>query len=77
MSLLVTGSIGIDDLKTPFGEVKGVFGGSAIHFSLAAKLFTPVRLVGVVGEDFPAVHFEHGATARLGGEGIFSGTGGF
>ncbi|MBP7935802.1 MAG: sugar kinase [Phycisphaerae bacterium] len=53
MSLLVTGSIGIDDLKTPFGEVKGVFGGSAIHFSLAARLFTPVRLVGVVGEDFP------------------------
>lgn len=53
MSLLVTGSIGIDDLKTPFGEVKGVFGGSAVHFSLAARLFTPVRLVGVVGEDFP------------------------
>lgn len=54
MSLLVTGSIGIDDVKTPFGEVKGVYGGSAVYFSFAARLFTPVRLVGVVGEDFPA-----------------------
>ncbi len=53
MSLLVTGSIGIDDLKTPHGEVRGVIGGSAVHFALAAKLFTEVRLVGVVGEDFP------------------------
>jgi sugar/nucleoside kinase (ribokinase family) len=53
MSLLVTGSIGIDDVKTPFGEVHGVFGGSAVYFSLAAQLFSPVRFVGVVGEDFP------------------------
>jgi len=53
MSLLVTGSIGIDDVQTPYGEVKGVYGGSAVYFSLAAKLFTPIRLVGVVGEDFP------------------------
>ena len=52
MSLLVTGTIGLDDLKTPFGEVKGVYGGSAVHFSFAAALFTPVRFVGVVGEDF-------------------------
>ncbi len=53
MPLLVTGSIGIDDLKTPHGEARGVIGGSAVHFALAAKLFTEVRLVGVVGEDFP------------------------
>ena len=53
MSLLVTGSIGIDDVKTPFGEVKGVYGGSAVYFSFAAKLYAPVRFVGVVGEDFP------------------------
>ena len=54
MSLLVTGSIGIDDVKTPYGEAKGVYGGSAVYFSFAAKLFTPVRFVGVVGEDFPS-----------------------
>ena len=54
MSLLVTGSIGIDNVRTPFGEVKDVYGGSAVYFSFAARLFTPVRFVGVVGEDFPA-----------------------
>jgi sugar/nucleoside kinase (ribokinase family) len=54
LSLLVTGSIGIDDVRTPFGEVSAVYGGSAVYFSFAARLFTPVRLVGVVGEDFPA-----------------------
>jgi sugar/nucleoside kinase (ribokinase family) len=53
MSLLVTGSIGIDDVKTPFGEARGVYGGSAVYFSFAATLFTPVRFVGVVGDDFP------------------------
>ncbi len=54
MALLVTGSIGIDDVKTPHGEATGVYGGSAVYFALAAQLFTPVRFVGVVGEDFPA-----------------------
>jgi cytidine kinase len=53
VSLLVTGSIGIDDVKTPFGEVQGVYGGSAVYFAFAAALYTPVRFVGVVGEDFP------------------------
>lgn len=53
MSLLVTGSIGIDDVKTPYGEATGVYGGSAVYFSFAAALYTPVRFVGVVGEDFP------------------------
>ena len=52
MSLLVTGSIAIDSVTTPHGKVEGVLGGSCIYFSLAASLYTPVRLVGVVGEDF-------------------------
>ena len=52
MSLLVTGSIGIDSVETPHGHVEGVLGGSSVYFSLAASLFTEVRLVGVVGEDF-------------------------
>lgn len=52
MSLLVTGSIGIDTVETPLGRADSVLGGSAVYFSLAASLFTPVRLVGVVGEDF-------------------------
>jgi len=53
MSLLVTGSIAIDSVKSPYGQANDVLGGSAVYFSFAASLFTPVRLVGVVGEDFP------------------------
>ena len=53
MSLLVTGSIGIDTVETPFGKREAVIGGSAIYFSYAASFFTPVRLVGVVGDDCP------------------------
>ena len=57
MSLLVTGSIGIDTVETPFGKRDDVIGGSAIYFAYAASFFTPVRLVGVVGEDCPAKMF--------------------
>lgn len=53
MSLLVTGSIGIDTVETPHGMARDVLGGSAVYFSLAASLFAPVRSVGVVGDDFP------------------------
>lgn len=52
MSLLVTGSIAIDSVETPHGSVEGALGGSSVYFSLAAALFTKVRLVGAVGEDF-------------------------
>ena len=51
--LLVTGSIGIDTVITPTGRADEVLGGSAVYFAMAASLFGPVRLVGVVGEDFP------------------------
>ena len=57
MSLLVTGSIGIDTVETPFGKRDDVVGGSAIYFAYAASFFTPVRLVGVVGEDCPEKMF--------------------
>jgi cytidine kinase len=53
MSLLVTGSIGIDYVSTPAGHADHVIGGSAVYFSWAAAAFTKVRLVAVVGEDFP------------------------
>src|SRR4051795_1620298 len=53
MPLLVTGSIGIDTVETPYGKRDHVIGGSAVYFSYAASFFTPVRLVGVVGEDCP------------------------
>src|SRR5947207_5626361 len=53
MPLLVTGSIGVDTVETPAGRRDAVIGGSAVYFSYAASFFTPVRLVGVVGEDWP------------------------
>ena len=53
MSLLVTGSIGIDTVRTPFGYSERCIGGSAVHFSMAASSFCPVRFVGVVGDDCP------------------------
>jgi sugar/nucleoside kinase (ribokinase family) len=58
MSLLVTGSIGIDTVETPFGKHDDVIGGSAIYFAYAASFFAPVRLVGVVGDDAPKKIFE-------------------
>ncbi len=54
MSLLVTGSIGIDTVETPSGTAEDILGGSSIYFSYAASFFGAVRFVGVVGEDCPA-----------------------
>ena len=53
MPLLVTGSIAIDTVRTPFGVSENCLGGSAIYFSMAASFFAPVRLVAVVGPDCP------------------------
>ncbi len=53
MSLLVVGSMAFDSIRSPFGEVERVVGGSATYFSLAASYLAPVRLVSVVGRDFP------------------------
>jgi len=56
MSLLVVGSIGLDDVETPRTKRTNLLGGSAVYFAIAARFFTPVQMVGVVGEDFPAEH---------------------
>ncbi len=53
MSLIVTGSIGIDTVITPTGRADEVLGGSSIYFAAAASFFCPVRVVGAVGEDCP------------------------
>ncbi len=58
MSLIVTGSIGIDSIEAPTGNVNDVLGGSSIYFAAAASFFGPVRLVGAVGDDFPAKFLE-------------------
>ncbi len=56
MSLLVTGTIGIDTLHAPTGEASGVLGGSCAYFAAAASQLTPVRVVGAVGGDWPEAH---------------------
>ena len=53
MSLVVVGSFGIDTIETPFGRAEDVVGGSAVYFSLAASLFSHVKLAGNIGSDFP------------------------
>ncbi len=53
MSLLVTGSIGIDTVKTPYGLSENCVGGSAVYFSMSASFFSPIRLIGAVGSDCP------------------------
>lgn len=56
MSLIVTGSIGIDTVHAPTGKAERIIGGSASYFAAAACFQTPVRLVAAVGGDWPAEH---------------------
>jgi len=65
MPLLVVGSVALDCVETPTDKRDDVLGGSAVFFSYAASFFSPVRMIGAVGEDWPASH-----TALLEGKGI-------
>ncbi len=83
MSIVVVGSIALDTVKTPYGEVEDALGGAATYFAVAASYFCPVQVVAVVGDDFTEEHasvfdergidirgIEHanGRTFRWGGE---------
>lgn len=65
MSILVVGSVALDSIRTPFGEVEEILGGSATFFSVAASFFNDVRLVAVVGEDFPHEHVDFLASRKV------------
>ena len=69
MSILVVGSLALDSIETPFGKKDEILGGSAVYFSVAARFFSDVSLVGVVGNDFPEEHtsFLHERGIDLGG----------
>lgn len=56
--ILVVGSLAYDDVHTPYDSRREVLGGAASYFSLAACLYAPVRLMGVVGDDFRASDLE-------------------
>jgi len=58
MSIIVLGTVALDTVKTPFGLRKQMLGGSAVHFSMSARLFTNVNLVAIIGEDFPDKHID-------------------
>ena len=58
MSVIVLGTLALDTLKTPQGKKKDILGGSAVHFAMAARLFTQVNLVSVVGNDFPKKYID-------------------
>jgi sugar/nucleoside kinase (ribokinase family) len=57
-SVLVVGSIAFDDLEMPYGVFEDVLGGAATYSALAASVLAPVRVVGVVGTDFPEAHLD-------------------
>jgi len=75
MSILVVGSVAFDSIKTPFGEVDDVLGGSACYFSTSASFFTDVSLVAVIGEDFPPEHIDFLAGRNIDLEGLQRSTG--
>src|SRR3569833_1919983 len=53
MSVLIVCSTALDSIKTPKAENPKLLGGSASHAAVAASVFSPVKLEGVVGDDFP------------------------
>jgi len=53
MSIIVLGTVALDTVETPSGKKRHMLGGSAVHFSMSARLFTEVNLVAVIGDDFP------------------------
>jgi sugar/nucleoside kinase (ribokinase family) len=63
--LLTVGSVALDTVRTPFGELEEALGGAASYASVAASFLAPARMVAVVGEDFPERE-----VAKLAGRGV-------
>ena len=70
MSVLVVGSIALDTVKTPIEEHADLLGGSASYAAVGASFFTPVKLVGVVGDDFPKAHIDYFQSRQIDLEGL-------
>ena len=56
VDVIIAGTVALDSVKTPFGEVKEILGGSAVYASVAAKNFSRPGIVAVIGKDFPKAH---------------------
>jgi len=70
MSVLIVGSIALDTVKTPVEEHADLLGGSASYAALGASFFSPVNLVGIVGDDFPASEFDFWKSRKIDAEGV-------
>lgn len=70
MTLLVVGSVALDSISTPFGSTADAIGGSAVFFAVAASLLHPVRVVGVVGDDYPVHELERLASRGIDWSGV-------
>ena len=58
MNVLVAGTVALDNVKTPNAYRENLMGGSAAYAAIAASFFSPVRLVSIVGKDFPEEHID-------------------
>ncbi len=70
MPLLVVGSVALDSIHTPFGETADALGGSAVFFSVAASLLAPVKVVGVIGNDYPTAELDRLAPRGIDWSGV-------
>jgi sugar/nucleoside kinase (ribokinase family) len=70
MSVLVVGTVAFDSIETPFGSAERILGGSAAYFALGASFFTPVRVVGVIGRDFPQEYIDLFTERKIDIEGL-------
>src|SRR6202171_2336408 len=70
MSVLVLGSIALNTVKTPVEEHSDLLGGSASYAAVAASFFSPVKLVGVVGSDFPRAEFDFWKSRKIDSAGV-------
>jgi sugar/nucleoside kinase (ribokinase family) len=70
MPVLIVGSIALDTVKTPVEEHADLLGGSASYAALGASFFSPVKLVGIVGDDFPSSEFEFWKSRQIDAEGV-------
>ncbi len=75
MSLLVVGSVAFDGIESPYGKVDRALGGAATYFAVAASYFTPVNLVGIVGDDFSEADAKIFQGRRIDTEGLERTTG--
>ncbi len=75
MSLLVVGSVALDDIEAPAGSVKSVLGGAACYCSVAASYFVRAHAVGVTGDDFPQEHLDFLAARGVDLAGVTRATG--